>query len=157
MKITVIVIDDEAILRQSIRAALEADPDIRVVGEAWDWETGVSLVKRWHPEVITLDIRLGEDSGITLCKAVTNVSPGTRVLVLSAYDDSRYVKAMVQLGVSGYLLKTASGKELCDAVHAVVTDKHIFVNGVAGRPTGPDLRAGPFFSAAPPPREDYGL
>ncbi len=117
--IRLILADDHAMVRKGMREFLEEDPGIRVVGEANDGEEAVALVAREHPDMVLLDIQMPRLNGLDAARRIRKESPQTRVLMLTAYEDEPYILAALQLGVSGYLLKTAGSNELVRAVHAV--------------------------------------
>jgi len=124
--IKVVLVDDHEIVRQGLKKLLSRDARIRVVGEAVSSNEAISLISRLQPDVALTDIRLKHGSGIDVSKAARNVAPNTRVLVLSAYDDDQYVSSVMRLGASGYLLKTASGRELTKAIHDAVKGRLVF-------------------------------
>ena len=135
-EITVVLVDDHELARWAVRSLLHRDPHIKVVGEVTKSHEAISLISRLKPDVTILDVRLGEDSGIDVARAVTANSPNTKILVLSAYDDDQYVSALTRLGVSGYLMKTASAKELRRAVHEAVAGGLVFPAAVAKTVSG---------------------
>jgi DNA-binding NarL/FixJ family response regulator len=124
--IKVVLVDDHEMVRQGVKKLLSRDVRIQVVGEAVSSNEAISLISRLQPDVALTDIRLKSGSGIDVSKAARNVAPNTKVLVLSAYDDERYVSSVMRLGASGYLLKTASGKELTKAIHDAVKGQLVF-------------------------------
>lgn len=109
---TVAIVDDHEIARQGVRQVLGQDQRITVVGEAGNSADGIRLIAELEPEVAIIDIRLGGSSGIDLCREIRHLTQGTRALVLTAYDDDRYVAAAVRQGAGGFLLKGVSGQEL---------------------------------------------
>ena len=124
--IKVVIVDDHEIVRQGVKKLLSRDAKIKVVGEAVTSDEAISLIRRLQPDVALTDIRLKSGSGIDVSKAARNISPNTRVLVLSAYDDDQYVSSVMRLGASGYLLKTDSGKELTKAIHDAAKGQLVF-------------------------------
>ncbi len=117
--IRVVLADDHAMVRKGMREFLEEDAGIRIVGEANDGEEAVSLVAREHPDIVLLDIQMPRLNGLDAARRIRKESPRVRVLMLTAYEDEPYILAAMQLGVSGYLLKTATSDELVGAVRAV--------------------------------------
>lgn len=131
--VTVILVDDHELARHGIRKLLGSDASIEVVGEAESSWGAISLISRLRPEVAILDIRLREGSGIEVSRAVKKLAPDTRILVLSAYDDSQYVVSMVKLGVSGYLTKSSSAEDLIRAVHYAAKGWLVFSPDIADK------------------------
>ena len=131
--IDIVVIEDQSTVRDCIRKALVGDSEIRIVGEAESGEEGISLVAQLKPRVVLTDIRLGKVSGVEVCRATRDVAPLTRVMVLSAYDDEQYVKALVKTGVRGYLLKDALPEEVRGAVKDVARGWLVFAPRVAAK------------------------
>ena len=130
-EITTVLVDDHELARRAVRSILHRDPHIKVVGEAAKSPEAIRLISRLKPDVTILDIKLGDDSGIDVARAVKVNAPNTKILVLSAYDDERYVNALTRLGVCGYLMKTASATELRRAVHETVDGGLVFPAAVA--------------------------
>jgi DNA-binding NarL/FixJ family response regulator len=118
-KISVILADDHALVRQGIRRFIEEDPAIDVVAEASDGAEAVRLVEEHRPEVAVLDIRMPEVTGVEATRRIKARFPETHVLILTAYDDDPYVFALLEAGADGYVLKTANADQLVDAVHTV--------------------------------------
>ncbi|MBI5651112.1 MAG: response regulator transcription factor [Chloroflexi bacterium] len=117
--IRVVLADDHAVVRKGIREFLEEDPAIRVVAEASDGADAVVCVAREKPDVAVLDIQMPKMNGMDATRQIKKEFPGTRVLILTAYDDDPYIFAALQAGANGYLLKTASSDEICRAVRAI--------------------------------------
>jgi DNA-binding NarL/FixJ family response regulator len=115
----VVLIDDHTVIRQGTRLVLQQTDDITVVAEAGTAEEGVELCQHHQPDVVVLDIRLRGASGIDVARQIRSVSPVSRILVLTAYDYEQYVRAAVDAGASGYLLKDSSAAELIHAVRVV--------------------------------------
>jgi DNA-binding NarL/FixJ family response regulator len=93
---------------------------MHIVGEAADGLEAVRLVAELHPDVVVMDVRMPMLNGIDATRMITVRFPDTRILILSAYDDDSYVFPLLEAGASGYLLKTAGGAELADAIRRVV-------------------------------------
>lgn len=130
-KISVLLADDHAVVREGTREILEHQPDIKVVGEAGSGEEAVRLAKQLRPQVILMDISMPGMSGIEATRQVKESLPSTAVLVLSAYDDDAYVFAILEAGAAGYLLKNAHGSELVDAVRAVQAGESVLTPAIA--------------------------
>ncbi len=119
MSIRVVLADDHAVVRQGIRDFLEESGEIRIVGEASTGEEAWRLVEAERPDVVILDVRMPEASGLEVTRRIRQRWPNMGVLILSAYDDDPFVMAALQAGANGYVLKTASAAELVAAVRAV--------------------------------------
>ncbi len=118
--IRVVLIDDHTVMRQGTRLILHQTEAIRVVAESDEAKEGLELIREHMPDVVVLDIRLRETSGVEVAKEIRKIAPDTRILVLTAYDYDQYAKAMINVGVDGYLLKDASAAELVNAVRVIV-------------------------------------
>lgn len=114
----VLIVDDHEVLRAGTRQVLESSDDIVVVGEADDGSAALGMIDDLNPDVVLIDIRLPDRSGIDVARQLTVTHPHVRVVVLSAYDDDEFVRAALEAGATGYLLKTMPGEELIGAVHA---------------------------------------
>jgi len=119
MSITILLAEDHKIVREGTRQLLEQSADMQVVGEASDGLEAVRLAAEIQPNVIVMDVRLPRLNGIEATRAITDRFPQIKVLILSAYDDDSYVFPLLEAGASGYLLKTASGAELAEAIRLV--------------------------------------
>ena len=117
--IRVLVVDDHALHRDGIRQILGQHPDIQLVGEAESAELALVLINQLHPAVVLMDIRLPGMNGIEATRRIHRDHPGTRVLVVTAYDDEEYIRGALEAGASGHLSKAAPGRQLIDAVRAV--------------------------------------
>src|SRR3990170_1083158 len=120
-KIRVLLADDHPVLRGGMRSLLEQEQDIEVVAEAGDGEEAVARAGELTPDVALMDIVMPKLNGVEATKQIKQVSPTTAVLVLTAYDDDRYVIGLLQAGAAGYLLKSASGKQIVEAIRSVAT------------------------------------
>lgn len=115
----IVLADDHWLMRDEMRRILERHPDLGVVGEAEDGQQALELVARLQPDIIILDIRMPKASGVEVLEKMREISPKTKALMLTAYDDDDYILALMEAGASGYLLKTARADELVDAVRRV--------------------------------------
>ncbi len=108
--IHVLLADDHPAVRAGIRSAIEKDPQIKIVAEADSGESALRLIEELEPDVVILDCRLrGGMDGVQVARSCRAKGYTTRVLALSAYDDTHYVEGMLQAGVAGYLLKVGDG------------------------------------------------
>ena len=117
---TIVLAGDHFIVRQSLRALLEAEPDFRVIGEAGDGLETMPLVERLRPQVLVLDLLMPGLSGLEVARQVRQRAPETRVIVLSMHANEAYVLEALRHGAAAYVLKETSSAELVQAVRAVV-------------------------------------
>ena len=110
--IRLMLVDGHTILCASLRALLDREPDIDVVGEAGDGETALELARKLAPDLLLMDVALPGLSGIETTLQITSESPAVKVLALSAHIERRFVAHMLNAGASGYVSKTASTEEL---------------------------------------------
>ncbi len=115
----IVLVEDHQIVREGTRQLLEQVPDFNVVGEAADGLEAISLVERLQPDVVVMDIRLPHMNGIEATQIIKERFPEVEIIILSAYEDDCYIFPLLENGASGYLLKTASGKELEHAIRTV--------------------------------------
>ena len=160
-KITVVLVDDHELYRRGIRSLLDTDPEIAVVGEAADCTEASRVIGEYQPNVAILDVRLPDGTGMDLARVVKELSPPTKAMALSAYEEDGYVLALARLGVYAYLLKTASAVELLAAVRHVAPGGLMFPAAVAGKImsllTGTPVTAAPHVTAGLTGREAEGL
>jgi two-component system response regulator NreC len=119
MSISVLIVDDHAVVRSGLKLLLQAEQDIEVVGEGGTAEQAVLRAQMHKPDVVLLDVVMPGKSGLEALPDVLQVSPKSRVLVLSMQDDPRYVREAFDAGASGYVLKEAADAELVAAVREV--------------------------------------
>ena len=117
--ITVVIVDDHAVVREGTRELLEREDGIEVVGEASTGAEAVTLARRLIPALMVVDIELPDQSGVEVVREVVAAGLPVRCLMLSAHDDSVFVAEALAAGAAGYLLKTVSAAELVAAMRAV--------------------------------------
>jgi NarL family two-component system response regulator LiaR len=125
LKIKVLIADDHPMLREAMKTTFKAYKDIEVVGEAKDGEEAIKLSNEIKPDVVVMDIVMPNLNGIEATKQIRMVSPKTHVLILTAYDDDRYIIGLLEAGAVGYLLKSAPGKDLVEAIHTVYNGESV--------------------------------
>ena len=131
--VRIVIVEDHALVREGTAQLLEATADLQVVGQCGTAEEGAELVERLAPDVALVDVNLPGASGLELANEIARRRPSTRVLVVSAYDDHAYVAEALEIGVGGYLLKTASGRELVEAVRLVAAGVFVLDGAVSSR------------------------
>jgi len=132
-KITVLLAEDHTIVREGLRALLEAQGDIEVVGEAQTGRQAVQLAQRFRPDVIVMDIAMPLLNGLEATRQILKVAPAARVLILSGYSDDEYIRQAVLFGAAGYLIKQTSAASLATAVREVQKGKTFFSPSIADR------------------------
>ena len=130
--IRVLVVDDQALVRQGFAVILDAEPDITVVGEAADGVRAVEAAAALRPEVVLMDVRMPGMDGITATAAICARTPA-RVLMLTTYDVDEHVYDALRAGASGFLLKTMRGRDLVDAVRVVAAGEALLAPTVTRR------------------------
>ena len=130
-QISVLLAEDNANFRKSLKLLVELDGDIDVVGEAKNGSDAVSLTKKLHPEVIVMDIAMPLLNGLQATRQIMDTFPSTRVLILSANSDSEYVMQAVTSGASGYLIKQSSTQFLPQAIREVLKGNAYFSASIA--------------------------
>lgn len=120
MPVTVLLVDDEPLVRAGLRAVLEAQPDIEVVGEAADGAAVIPLVRQLRPDVVAMDVRMPLLDGIEATRAVLRtVSDPPKILVVTTFENDEYVYEALRAGADGFLLKRARPAEIVHAVRLV--------------------------------------
>lgn len=135
MTVSVMIVDDHPIWRDGVARDL-AEHDFDVKATAPDGESAIRIARAVRPDVVLMDINLGDTSGVDATRAITNELPDTRVLVLSASGEHNDVLQAVKAGASGYLVKSASVAELVDAVRRTAEGDPVFTAGLAGMVLG---------------------
>ena len=130
-KIRVIIADDHAVVREGTRHILEQEGDIQVVGEARDGAEAVALTETLKPDVAIVDISMPVVGGIEATERIKASRPGTAVLILTSYDDDRYVFALLAAGAAGYLLKDVPSEEVVRAVRSVYAGEPVLHPAIA--------------------------
>ncbi len=116
---TVLLVDDQALVRVGFRLVIESEPDLVVVGEAGDGRVALEQVAALAPDVVLMDIRMPGVDGIEATRRIVAEHPGSRVLVLTTFDVDDLAFAALRAGASGFLLKTARPEDLVDAIRTV--------------------------------------
>jgi DNA-binding NarL/FixJ family response regulator len=132
-RITVLLAEDHAMVREGLRALLAAEADIEVVGEAGDGRQAVALVGKLRPSVVVMDIAMPLLNGLEATRQVLRASPTTKVLALSAHSDDAYVERAMALGASGYLVKQSAGDLLAKAIREIHQGKPFYSPSISRR------------------------
>ncbi|GAB3073975.1 response regulator transcription factor [Pedococcus soli] len=136
--IRVVLADDQALLRAGLRALLDAEDDLEVVGEAADGAEAVALVRSTGPDVVLMDIRMPGTDGLAATRQIVDdpTMSGTRVVILTTFDLDEYVFEAVRIGASGFLVKDTEPAELLRGVRAVAAGDALLSPGVTRRLIG---------------------
>jgi two-component system response regulator NreC len=118
MKISLLLVDDHAVVRVGLRMLLESEPDIEIVGEAETAGEALEQVTHFFPDVVLMDIGLPDLSGIDATREIKRLSPETAVVALTIHEDEEYFFKMLEAGASGYVPKRAAPEELLTAIRA---------------------------------------
>jgi DNA-binding NarL/FixJ family response regulator len=132
-RISVLLADDHMIVREGLRALLEAEGDIEVVGEAETGRQAVQLAKKLRPAVVLMDIAMPLLNGLEATRRILKAIPATRVLILSAHSDDEYIRQVILLGAAGYLIKQTSADLLSRAIREVEKGNTFFSPSIANR------------------------
>jgi DNA-binding NarL/FixJ family response regulator len=127
---TVLIADDQALVRVGLRKILEAEPDLGVVGEAADGEEAIGEARRLGPDVVLMDIRMPVLDGIEATRRLVQAHPGTRVLILTTFGLDTYVYEALRAGASGFMLKDAPPEEIAAAVRIVASGEALLAPAV---------------------------
>lgn len=114
-----LLVDDHEVVRQGLRALIERRPAFQVVAEAGTVADAVSAARRFQPDLVLMDVRLPDGTGVEACRAIRADFPATKVVMLTSFPDEEAVLAAILAGASGYLLKEIRGRDLVAALEAV--------------------------------------
>jgi DNA-binding NarL/FixJ family response regulator len=134
-KLTVLLVDDHALVRRGFRRILEDDPEIEVVGEASDGDEAVRVASKMHPAVVVMDCALPGISGLEATRKILQAQPQTAILMLSMHSEDTLVRQALDSGARGYILKNAMDLDLVNAIKRVARGEQVLDPQVA-RPAG---------------------
>jgi DNA-binding NarL/FixJ family response regulator len=149
VSIRVVVADDQAMVRAGLRMVLEAEPDIRVVGEAADGLDAVAVARACAPDVVLMDIRMPRLDGIAAAQRLDELGLAARVLMLTTFNEDEYLYAALRAGTSGFLLKEAPPEQLVEAVRVVAAGDALLAPAVTRRVIEEFARSAPPRRPAP--------
>ncbi len=129
----VIICDDQAIVRDGLEMLLKLEPDIEVVGVAEDGAAAVEMVAKKAPDLVLMDLKMPIMNGVEATRQIRTKYPDVKVLVLTTYEDDKWVFDAIQAGASGYLLKDTPRDELVKAIRGTVTGRTYMDPSVAGK------------------------
>ncbi len=119
-KISVLLVDDHALVRLGLKTLINDQPDIEVVGEAGTAQEAIQAVERLHPQVALMDIRLPGEGGLAATRRIVDRFPGTKVIMLTSFADEELVMSAIRAGAVGYLLKQVGNEEVLRGIRAAV-------------------------------------
>jgi two-component system response regulator DevR len=117
--IRILIVDDHLVVRQGLKSLLSQYADLQVVADVDNGSLVMDAVELHKPDIILLDIKLGEFNGLHIARQITRVYPQVKIIVLTSYDDDAFLMQAVQVGVHGYLLKSSSAEVLAEAIRAI--------------------------------------
>ena len=148
---TVLIADDQALVRVGLRKILESEPEMSVVGEAGDGEDAVTEARRLRPDIVLMDIRMPVLDGIEATRRILAAQPSTRVLILTTFGLDTYVYDALRAGASGFMLKDAPPEEIAAAVRIVASGEALLAPAVTRAVIEEFARHQPVAASAPPP------
>jgi len=148
MTILVALADDHRMLREALAGVLANEPDIAVVGQAGTGAEAIEVVEKLKPDVLVLDIAMPGTNGIEVARTLAAGRPGLKVVALSAHTDKRFVREMLKAGAAGYVVKSAAGTELVQAIRAAMQGKLYLSPEIARAALADDVAA--HVKAVPP-------
>jgi DNA-binding NarL/FixJ family response regulator len=132
-RITVLLVDDNRVVRGEFRKILELEPDLKVVGQAKNGLQAVAMVKKLRPTLVLMDIAMPLLNGLSATRQILKVAPATKVLILSAHTDDVYVEEAIKSGARGYLLKQNCADNVCSAIREVEKGNTFFSPSIPSR------------------------
>jgi DNA-binding NarL/FixJ family response regulator len=151
--ITVLLVDDQPLLRMGFRLILEGEDDLHIVGEASDGAEAVRLVRELNPDVVLMDVRMPVLDGIEATRAITASGSWARIIILTTFDVDEYAFAGLQAGASAFLLKDVAPSELIHAVRVVASGDAVVAPRVTQRLLETYVRVAARPAPAPAPRD----
>ncbi len=118
-KTRIVIADDHPLLREALVEVFSNQKDMEVVGEANNGEEAIELASRLKPDILVMDIMMPKFDGLEASRQIKKIAPNTAILILTAYDDDNYVLGLLEAGAAGYLMKSARGQDLAEAVRAI--------------------------------------
>lgn len=132
-KLKILIADDHALLRDGLKALVNAEPDMEVVGEAENGRSVVEKARQLQPDIILMDISMPDLNGAQATRRIKEAFPAMKVLALTAHEDSSYLRHMLEAGASGFLLKRAAADQLNQAIRVVATEGRYIDPTLAGK------------------------
>lgn len=121
--IRIILAEDHTIVRQGLARLLEDQPNLEIVGQAVNGRMAAEMALELKPDIVIMDIAMPQMNGIEAAKRIRKDLPKTKILILSMYSHEHYIHELLEVGISGYLLKNSSGRDIIKAIHAAMQDE----------------------------------
>ncbi|MBE0479801.1 MAG: response regulator transcription factor [Dehalococcoidia bacterium] len=131
--ISIVLADDHHVVRQGLRALLEAQADLRIIGEAADGLEAARITENLQPDVLVLDLMMDGMNGLEVTRQVTKRAPSTSVVILSMHGNEAYVLEALRAGAKAYVLKDSTSSDLVNAIHSAVTGHHYLSSPLSER------------------------
>lgn len=132
-QIRILIADDHAVVRSGLHSILDMEGDLAVVGEASDGHQALALAQELLPDIVLMDIKMGDWDGVTATRRIRNSVPSTRVIVLTNHDQDELVFSSIRAGASGYLLKEVTAAQLANAIRTVADGFSLIYPSIAAR------------------------
>ena len=132
-RISLLIVDDHPVIREGLRKMTALSPDLEVVGEAGDGQQALEKVQALRPNVVLMDVRMSGMDGVEATRRIRTEFPATEVIILSNYDEDRYVFEALRAGAKSYLLKDVSPDRLAEAIRSVARGESALDSGVMSR------------------------
>ena len=131
--ITIVIVDDHTIVRQGLMKLLEEEKGMQVIGEGMDGREAVKTVQTLKPDIVIMDIAMPKLNGIEATRQIKQAGIETKIIILSMHDHSRYIRELLGLGVSGYLLKNAASKDIVKAITSAIKGETYLSPSISSR------------------------
>jgi DNA-binding NarL/FixJ family response regulator len=118
-KTRILIADDHPLLREALCQVFSSQKDMEIVGQAGNGKEAIDLASQLKPDILVMDIMMPKFDGLEASRQIKKITPNTAILILTAYDDDNYVLGLLDAGAAGYLMKSAKGQDLVEAVRAV--------------------------------------
>lgn len=148
--IRILLVDDQSIIRQGLKALLELEPDLAIAGDAENGQVAIAMVEQLQPDVVLMDVRMPIMDGVAATGEIRQRFPGVKVLVLTTFDDDEYVSEAMRRGAQGYLLKDTPSEELAQAIRAVYKGYAQLAPGILQKLMNPPLPSNSLAVELPP-------
>lgn len=126
MAVRLVIADDHEVVRAGLKALLAAAPDVELIGEAADGKEAVRQARRFHPNVLLLDVRMPGADGLAVLAQLQSELPHVAVVMFSSYDNPTYIARAMALGAAGYLLKNSSGEQIVASIRRAAGGEHLW-------------------------------